>query len=285
MIIVHLFQNKLEQFNNSHKYILYIFIFSISTLFFLSCSTISENNVHIKYGIPGTCSNCSILYRQGYVLCHDNSKKVPLWVSYHLSSDDLNCTEKRAGYKFQADPDLAPGDRATNKDYSKSGYDKGHMSPAADQCRNATTMTECFYLSNMCPQWPQLNRHPWEQFEVKIRALAAKYGEIWVIVGPIFEKNSGKEGFKPELELGPDHVWVPWGFYKIVIFYSGKYFHALAFQYQNQDETNDIPAHAAAIGTIQAETGLDFLSALPENDQKGIESITPTATELMELGI
>jgi endonuclease G len=256
---------------------------ALAGLLFLSTSSPNE---HLKYGIPGTCSTCQTLYREGYVVCEDTAKKVPLWVSYHLTKDYLAAgTEKRANYKFLPDPDLAPGERATNKDYSKSGYDKGHMCPAADESRNPTTMKECFYLSNMCPQWPQLNRHPWEQLEVKVRALAAKYGEIWVIVGPIFEKNSGKVGFKPELELGPDHVWVPWGFYKIVIFYSGKYFHALAFQYKNQDETNDIPAHTAAIDTIQAETGLDFLSALPENEQKGIESITPTAEELVEMDI
>ena len=270
------------------KKLLFILIFT----FFLCCfftfadtSVTPTPNPNLQYGLPGTCSTCSILYRQGYVVCEDTAKKVPLWVSYNLTKDDLNCTEKRANYKFQADPDLAPVNRATNKDYSKSGYDKGHMCPAADQCRNTTTMTECFYLSNMCPQWPQLNRHPWEQLEVKVRSLAAKYGEIWVIVGPIFEKEASGRGYKPKLELGADHVWVPWGFYKIAIFKTTGQLHTIAFQYQNQDETNDIPAHAAAIRTIESETSLNFLSSLPENEKNGLESTTPTATELTEFGI
>src|SRR5208337_2242618 len=124
---------------------------------------------------------------------------------------------------------------------------------------------ECFYLSNMCPQWPQLNRHPWEKLEVKVRALAVKYGEIWVFVGPVFHPIFGK----PQT-IGPDHVWVPWGFYKIVVFNDkGGQLHALAFQYRNQDENNDIPAHEVTIDEVQKETGLDFLSALSENEQKG----------------
>lgn len=186
---------------------------ALASLLFLSA--VPEPSEHLKYGIPGTCSTCQTLYREGYVVCEDTSKKVPLWISYHLTKDYLAAgNENRSNYKFLPDPDLKAGERATNKDYSKSGYDKGHMCPAADESRNPITMKECFYLSNMCPQWPQLNRHPWEQLEVKVRTIAVKYGEIWVIVGPIFEKDSRKGTFKPEMELGPDHVWVPWGFYK-----------------------------------------------------------------------
>jgi endonuclease G len=253
---------------------------ALAGLLFLSATP--EPNEHLKYGIPGTCSTCKTLYREGYVICHDNTKKVPLWVSYHLTAAYLAAgTQKRSNFKFLPDPDLAPGQRAENKDYSKSGYDKGHMCPAADQSRNPTTMKECFYLSNMCPQWPQLNRHPWEQLEVKVRALAAKYGEIWVIVGPVFEKNASTGQFEPEKTLGRDQVWVPWGFYKIVVFNDkGRQLRALALQYKNQDETNDIPGHEVTIDAVEQETGLDFLSALPENEQKGIESKKLTQQEL-----
>jgi len=74
---------------------------------------------------------------------------------------------------------------------------------------------------------------------------------------------------------------VPWGFYKIVVFNDkGGQLRALAFQYRNQDETNDIPAHEVTIDEVEQETGLDFLSALPENVQKGIESKKSTQQEL-----
>jgi endonuclease G len=257
---------------------LYVLAVIISSLLFLSAA---PSNEHLKYGIPGTCSTCKTLYREGYVECNDTSKKIPLWVSYHLTAAYLTGKEKRANYKFLPDPNLAPGQRSENKDYSKSGYDKGHMCPAADQNRNPTTMKECFYLSNMCPQWPQLNRHPWEQLEVKVRALTAKYGEVWVIVGPVFEKNTSTGQFEPKKTLGSDQVWVPWGFYKIVVFNDKDgQLRALALQYKNQDETNDIPAHEVTIDEVEHETGLDFLSALPQSVQKGIESKKLTTNEL-----
>jgi endonuclease G len=252
----------------------------LAGLLFLSAAPAS--NEHLKYGIPGTCSTCQILYREGYVACNDTSKKDPLWVSYHLTAAYLTGAIKRTN-KFIADPDLQPGQRAENKDYSKSGYDKGHMCPAADQSRNPTTMKECFYLSNMCPQWPNLNRHPWEQLEVKIRDLAVKYGEIWVIVGPIFE-NAADLTYKPNKTIGPDKVCVPWGFYKVVIFNDkGGQLQALAFQYKNQDETNDIPAHEVTIKLVEQETGLDFLTALPQNVQKGLDSTKLTQQEINAL--
>jgi endonuclease G len=255
---------------------------ALAGLFFLSAAPANE---HVKYGIPGTCSTCQTLYRVGYVVCEDTAKKVPLWVSYHLTKDYLAAsTEKRSNYKFLPDPNLAPSERSENKDYSRSGYDKGHMCPAADESRNPTTMKECFYLSNMCPQWPQLNRHPWEQLEVKVRALAAKYGEIWVIVGPVFEKNTSTGQFKPEKTLGSDQVWVPWEFYKIVVFNDkGGQLHALAFQYRNQEETNDITAHEVTIDELEQETGLDFLSNLPDNMKKVLEYQKMTLQELTAL--
>jgi endonuclease G len=141
-------------------------------------------------------------------------------------------------------------------------------------------MKECFYLSNMCPQWPQLNRHPWEKLEVKVRALAVKYGDIWVVVGPIFKKDDTTGQFEPEKTLGPDHVWVPWGFYKIVIFKDNGKLTALAFRYKNQEETYDIQSHEVTVKKVEQETGLDFLSALPDNEKPGVESYKATEQEI-----
>lgn len=261
-------------------------IFPLTILIILSCLMTSplsaqDNTNGLQYGNPGTCSTCKILYREGYVLCNDTSKKVPLWVEYHLTRAYLRAaTEKRKYYKFQPDPDIAPGERAENRDYRRSGYDKGHMCPAADESRDPTTMRECFYLSNMCPQWPELNRHPWEKLEAKVRALAVKYGSIWVIVGPIFEKNASTGQYEPEKTLGPDQVWVPWGFYKIVIFQDNDQLCALAFQYRNQDETFDIPSHEVTVKEVEQKTGLDFFSALPYNEKQGIETYKATEQEI-----
>jgi len=248
------------------KHLLTLFLV-ITSLFFLSAA---PKNEHLKYGCP-SC-NGSTLYRTGYVLCHDNQKKVPLWVIYHLTKDELNGPEKRKNYKFLPDPDLPVGQRAENSDYRKSGYDRGHMCPAADQAYSKTTMKECFYLSNMCPQWPQLNRRPWKYLEDEVRVLTEKYGEAWIFVGPIFKKDS-KGQYIPKEKIGYNNVWVPWGFYKIIVLKTNEKLLALAFEYKNEEETNDFYTHLVTIDEIESQTGLNFLNALSENEQNQLESI------------
>lgn len=81
------------------------------------------------------------------------------------------------------------GPIATNADYTRSGYDKGHMAPAADMKWSPEAMKESFYFSNMCPQHPQLNRRGWKNLEEKIRNWAIADSAIIIICGPIIEKQ------------------------------------------------------------------------------------------------
>lgn len=46
-------------------------------------------------------------------------------------------------------PDLY---KAKLSDYLRSGYDRGHMAPAADCKYSQNAMDETFYLSNIAPQ-------------------------------------------------------------------------------------------------------------------------------------
>ena len=79
---------------------------------------------HLKYGTPSI--NGKILEREGYVLLHDSLKKVPLWVSYHLTRQHLQGTQERID-RFKPDPDLQVGKKAELSDYKGSGYDRGHI--------------------------------------------------------------------------------------------------------------------------------------------------------------
>lgn len=74
----------------------------------------------------------------------------PNWVAYELIRDELRGTVSRTD-KFVVDP-YVNGVSATNADYRRSGFDRGHMAPAADMTWSETAMKESFYFSNMCPQ-------------------------------------------------------------------------------------------------------------------------------------
>jgi endonuclease G len=91
---------------------------------------------------------------------------------------------------FRADPDLPPGERAELQDYRGSGYDRGHMAPAASMKWDARAMSESFLLSNMAPQvGPGFNRGIWATLEDKVRQWTQERGELYVVAGPIILPN------------------------------------------------------------------------------------------------
>lgn len=53
--------------------------------------------------------------------------------------------------------------------YSRSGYDKGHMAPAADFAHTRKEMAATFDYVNALPQTPALNRGEWKRDETRVR--------------------------------------------------------------------------------------------------------------------
>ena len=72
-----------------------------------------------------------ILVRTGYTVSYNKDTKLPNWVSWYLTPERTTGPAKRAGVDFEADIDV-PSPRAEDSDYYGSGYDRGHMCPAAD---------------------------------------------------------------------------------------------------------------------------------------------------------
>jgi len=123
-------------------------------------------NEHLRWGYPG--GECQVLINDWFITCHDNSKRIPQWVSYHLNAVLLAGSTKRSD-DFRPDSELPEGERAELADYAGSGYDRGHMAPAAAFKRSEAAMSEAFKLSNMAPQTPSLNRVMWRLLEEDVR--------------------------------------------------------------------------------------------------------------------
>jgi endonuclease G len=115
--------------------------------------------------------------------------RTPLWSADHLTADRVaQAAHQRrsdASESFHEETALPPGDRSWLRDFSRSGYDRGHLSPNADMSTHSA-QGESFTLANMVPQWPENNRGIWEGVEGSTRALASQYGEVWVVTVPIF---------------------------------------------------------------------------------------------------
>lgn len=111
-----------------------------------------------------------ILKRKGYTLSYNADYKTPQWVAWELTKKETKGKEGRTN-KFLPDPNVR-GAKAYTGDYTKSGYDRGHMAPAADMKWSKQAMEESFYMSNICPQNPNLNRGDWNDLEEKSRQWA-----------------------------------------------------------------------------------------------------------------
>src|ERR1039457_6622523 len=126
------------------------------------CATLRAGSV---LGISRASSIISQPTRQGYVLEHSSVDKIPLWVCESVAADQLGGHLARSN-RFKADPDLK-GPRAYPKDYVGSGYDRGHQAPAGNQTVDPDLKDQSFYMSNMAPQRPSLNRGIWKRLEDK----------------------------------------------------------------------------------------------------------------------
>ena len=60
-------------------------------------------------------------------------------------------------------------------DFTNSGYDRGHMAPNADFNDTPENALLTFFIANVWPQTPEVNRVTWLQTEVETRRLAAEY--------------------------------------------------------------------------------------------------------------
>jgi endonuclease G len=232
-------------------------------------------NDNVRWGFPG--GSCVPLNKEFFIVCHDAQQREPEWVTYHLTRADLAGGQSERTENFRPDPELPPNDRAELNDYRNSGYDRGHMAPAADFKRSDAAMSATFFLSNMTPQRPNLNRRIWAQLEERVRNLARSHGSIWIFTGPVFLDANGQPT-QPRSTIGR-RVAVPTHFYKVILCeHASGAREMYAYMLPNQLAPIARPLDDFAITVRAAETasGLNFFSALPDAEQQRLETLRRT---------
>lgn len=128
------------------------------------------------------------LVHTNYTTVFSKSKKYPVLVQWWVTKAKVTCIKplKRVD-KFAPDPKL-PQETNLMESYKGSGFDRGHMAPAADNlCQTQQVQDECFYFSNMSPQYHSLNAGDWKSLETQTRELSKQYDSIKVWCGNIGE--------------------------------------------------------------------------------------------------
>ncbi|KAM0787211.1 hypothetical protein ACM66B_006449 [Microbotryomycetes sp. NB124-2] len=136
------------------------------------------------------------LRRIAYTTAYDRRLRIPAWTAEHLTAEKLSTRNgNRAESSFTEDESIPEMFRAHLLDYFRSGYDRGHMVPAADAKISQEAMQETFLLSNIAPQVGEgFNRHYWAYLEQFCRDLTKQFDDVFVFTVPMFLPRQHPDG-------------------------------------------------------------------------------------------
>lgn len=209
-----------------------------------------------------------IIEHLGYTVSYNTLWHVPNWVAYQLTKAETYGDVPRAN-TFYADPQ-AHGVVISTSDYKNSGYDRGHMAPAADMKWSRQAMAESFYLSNVCPQNHTLNSGDWRELEERVRLYAQWYGELFVVCGPIVSENAPTIGY--------NNIVVPESFFKVLLRKTDAGYEAIGFVFKNQAGNKSLSSYVVSVDSAEKLSGIDFFGFLPDNVENKIEGIFSLAS-------
>lgn len=199
---------------------------------------------------------------EGFRLAFNPSNKTPDWVAWELLGRETDGTTVRSD-RFWQDADLEGC--PTTGDYARSGYDRGHLCPAAEQKWNPKAMEDCFVMANMCPQDHALNSGAWNTLENKERAWAQRDSAIVIVAGPIYEKSDTKR-------IGESLVRVPGAFFKVIVAPYADNPRGIGFVFPNMSSPGSMENYVTTIDDVEKLTGLDFFYNLPDDIEDKVES-------------
>ena len=219
----------------------------------------------LPYELPRVINNQpeQVIQHLGYTVSYNPDWLVPNWVAYELTNAETSGEQERKNH-FKPDP-LVNGDPVVTGEYANSGYDRGHMAPAADMKWSEQAMRESFYMTNMCPQLHSLNAGDWKDLEELARDWAQLYGNIYIACGPIVEPDY--------TTIGKNHmIAVPSAFYKVFLRQTRQGWTSIGFIMPNQAGNRPLMTYMLSVDEVEAQTGIDFFYNLPDNLESQIES-------------
>lgn len=220
-----------------------------------------------------------IIEHLGYTLSFNPKWNIPNWVAYELTASEVGGDEERSD-NFSPDP-LVIGDPVVTGDYVRSGYDRGHMAPAADMKWSEQAMDECFYMTNICPQNHNNNAGDWKGLEEQVRDWARAYGSVYVACGPVVYDASKSKTIGTARK-----IVVPDAFYKVILRRLSAEemltlqtsspltcgWTAIGFLMPNEAGTQPLMSYMKTVDELEKLLGIDFFASLPEKAQREAES-------------
>ena len=197
-------------------------------------------------GLPkSTNLENQIIHHTAYTLSYNESHEQADWVTYRVTKIELENDVAKRKDNFTVDTCIVTGS-AQLLDYKNSGYDKGHLAPAATFVDNQKEMDESFLMSNMSPQNPSFNRGVWKRLEDYERKMAIEKDTVYVICGPVLT-----EGLKT---IGPNKVSIPKLYFKIIYYKDWM----VCFILSNRKSNEPLYTFEKSLGVVEKITKIDF---------------------------
>lgn len=204
-----------------------------------------------------------MLHYKGFDINFNPNHHQPNYAAWVLTREMVENANTPRKDKFRADPDVEGS--ATPADYRQSGYDRGHIVPAGDMRWDAEAMDASFFMTNISPQATKLNTGPWKSLEESTRTWAARDSAIVIIAGPVLSDRLSRT-------IGTTPVTVPDRFFKVILAPYANPPRAIGFVMNNGTNQGGVQATVMTVDQVEAITGYDFFSALPDEIENTVEA-------------
>ena len=211
---------------------------------------------------PTEISGHQVLEYTQFMLSYNEEHEQADWVAYELSDAEATMDMDRCNC-FKSDATITSSS-ASKSDYTSTGFDRGHLCPAADNNMSEEANEESFLMSNMSPQLPGFNRGIWGDLEEWVRNQAEYHTRIYVVTGPVFVNNLGT--------IGSNEVTIPGYFYKVILRFDGDSPQTIGFLLPHANSYGNIKDYIVPVNAIETMTGLDFFPALDDSNENRAES-------------
>ncbi|HEY6143683.1 MAG TPA: DNA/RNA non-specific endonuclease [Flavobacterium sp.] len=203
----------------------------------------------------------SVIRHKHYFLSYSEEHEQAEWAAYYLTAQSRYQGHYERPY-FKQDP-LVDTESAHWNNYKNTGYDKGHLVPAADMRFSEEAYNETFYTSNVAPQNKAFNAGIWNRLEQKIRYWADKYTALFIVTGSILHDDL--------VTIGEEEVSVPDYFFKLIVRVENDGLNMISFLVPNQKSDAPLYTFATTIDAIEQITGIDFNQKLSDRIEEKIE--------------
>ncbi|MCS7302220.1 MAG: DNA/RNA non-specific endonuclease [Candidatus Kapabacteria bacterium] len=225
--------------------------------------------IHVMFGVPRDANSDDdiLIQRPQYVLSYNPSTRCANWVCWNLSAWWYGSAPRHRG-PFLPDPLLPPSIVPVyHRDYTNSGYDRGHLVRSEERTRSIEDNITTFYTTNIIPQHRALNAGPWLRFEEYIEQLCKRSErELYIIAGPIYHDTARTtigSGIRVPSECFKIVVLLPKGRGKESVTSTTE---VIAVRMPNRANVSGTwEQFVCSVADIEKATGYRFFTAIPDS--------------------